>query len=245
MLLSGSIGGLESSLRHSMLHQRDNRNVFAGDAIFTQGCQIPFLQHIFFLLDSDYFLACSSLLSHPARPIQLIFNWSKYESTKINLSCFKIKSDVLLWSCNAGLHRQVRLSKARLTLYSALCFCLHSVPRKVLSCLCHVREHEHPSCMCLCRHPTCSYVGTTCYSQGWSSPRPVSLCVYSSGGLLPPDYKKDWWINNIQLSLALAHTLWGLEVSVCLRVRIDVSLCVRVHMCLHLYVCFSVLDSSV
>lgn len=34
-------------------------NVFAGDAIFTHRCQIPFLQHI--SSDSDYLLARPSL----------------------------------------------------------------------------------------------------------------------------------------------------------------------------------------
>lgn len=78
------------------------------------------------------------------------------------------------------------------------------------------------------------YVGTTCYSQGCASLRPVSLCVYSSVRLLPPDYKKDWWINNIQLSPAVSHTRKGLEV------------CRRVCACLRLYLykclCGSVCD---
>lgn len=93
--------------------------------------------------------------------------------------------------------------------------------------------HPPHVCMCLCRYPACVcaflYTGTTCYSQGWSSLRPVSLCVYSSGGLLPPDYKKDWWINNILLSLALSLTLSEALKLVCA--------CVCVCLCLTVYVC--------
>lgn len=109
----------------------------------------------------------------------------------------------------------------------------------MLSCLCCQGTDTRHMCMCLCRHPACVwaclYVGTTCYSQGWSSLRPVSLCVYSSGGLLPPDYKKDWWINNIQLSLALSlsHSLrpWSLCVftfyCVCMCLYLYMGVCVH------------------
>lgn len=49
------------------------------------------------------------------------------------------------------------------------------------------RMFAQASCMLLVQ----VYVGTTCYSQGCASLRPVSPCVYSSSRLLPPDYKKD------------------------------------------------------
>lgn len=78
------------------------------------------------------------------------------------------------------------------------------------------------------------YVGTTCYSQGCASLRPVSPSVYSLSRLLPPDYKKDWWINNMQLSPAVSHILEGLEV--CWRVR--ACSCLYLHRCL----CGSVCD---
>lgn len=96
--------------------------------------------------------------------------------------------------------------------------------------------HPPHVCMCLCRYPACVcaflYTGTTCYSQGWSSLRPVSLCVYSSGGLLPPDYKKDWWINNILLSLALSLTLSEALKLVC--ARVCVCLCLTVYVCTYM-----------
>lgn len=105
--------------------------------------------------------------------------------------------------------------------------------------------HPPHVCMCLCRYPACVcaflYTGTTCYSQGWSSLRPVSLCVYSSGGLLPPDYKKDWWINNILLSLALSLTLSEALKLVCACVCVFMSYCVCVYLyassCIRKFVC--------
>lgn len=226
MLLSGSIGGPESSLRYSVLHQRDNSKCVCRGCYFYSGMPdpIPSAHFFFFFHRLWLFLCLSSFLSHPARLIQLIFIQSKYESTKINLSCLRIKSAVLLWRCDAGLHTRGWIVK-RLSCI-VIFFCLHSVPARMLSCLCYVRAYVQcvSACACAC---ACLYVGTTCYSQGWSSLTLVSLCVYSSGGLLPPDYKKEWWINNIQLSLALAHSLWGLEVCVC----VCVCWCLVVSMC--------------
>jgi len=82
----------------------------------------------------------------------------------------------------------------------------------------------------------CLYTGTTCYSHGWISPRPVSLCVYSSGGLLPPDYKKDWWINNILLSSSPSLRPWSLctPVFVCALVLFS-RICEFVRGCVHFF----------
>ena len=244
MLPSGSVGGRGAARATRRRTEEIIANVFAGDAIFTRGCQIPFLQHISFLpfLHSDYFFCLSALLSHPARLIQLIFNRGKYESTEINLSCSGIKSAVLLWWCNGGLHTRARSSRPCLALRRAFVF-LHSQGGCCL--VFAVSGLWHPTCVCvcvcLCRHPTCVcaclYVGTTCYSQGWSSLRPVSLCVYSSGGLLPPDYKKDWWINNIQLSLALSHSLSKALKFVCVSVCVRRHLPMRVCVCVHTHAC--------
>lgn len=150
---------------------------------------------------------------HPCRPIQLIFSRRKYESTKINLSCLRIRSAVPLSRQNTGLHMLVTLLKPCLVLsFSFVLF--QSVEGR--RCVSAVRAVS-PACgemfvqasHMLFVHV---YVGTTCYSQGYTSLRPVSPCVYSSSRLLPPDYKKDWWINNIQLSPAVSHSLQGLEV---------------------------------
>ncbi len=153
------------------------------------------------------------------------------------------ESSLLLFCDGVTLVYICRLYRWNPVLYCSLLLSSFSLREDVVLSL--LSGHWHPVCVfvCLCRHPTCvcarMYVGTTCYSQGWSSLRPVSLCVYSSGGLLPPDYKKDWWINNIQLSLALSHTLWGLEVSVCLCVCVCVRVlpCVCAHMCPYMHTC--------
>lgn len=57
-----------------------------------------------------------SLPSRPSHPIQLIFSQSKYESTKINLSCLGIRSALPLWRRNGGLHSPATSPKPRLAL---------------------------------------------------------------------------------------------------------------------------------
>lgn len=107
----------------------------------------------FFFIDPDYFPACPSLLSHPARLIQLIFSQSKYENTKINLSCFRIKSAVLLLWGKCGLHMPVTSSKPCLALQSSFV-----LPQSQGGCCLvdAVRAPDTPHVgMCLCRHPTC------------------------------------------------------------------------------------------
>lgn len=95
------------------------------------------------------------LPSHPARPIQLIFSQSNYESTK--KSIYHASESSLLFFCdggNGGLHTPDILLKPVLVV---LCFCLPSVPGRMLSCLC-CQGTDTPHlcvCMCLCRHPTC------------------------------------------------------------------------------------------
>lgn len=152
MLPSGSIGGPECSLRYSALHQRDNSKCVCRGCYFYTEMPDPIPSahfFFFFFLDPDYFLACPSLLSHPARPIQLIFSQSKYESTKINLSCFRIKSAVLLWWGTYAGYIVETLS------CTVVFFCLASVPGRMLSCLCCQGTNTPHVGMCLCRHPTC------------------------------------------------------------------------------------------
>lgn len=189
--------------------------------------------------DSHYFLGRLSLPSNPSMlpnsiNIQPKKVW-KYKKKRINLSCLRIRSAVPLWRRSAGLHMLLPSLKPRLAL-SLFFLSFQSLEGRSLCVCCqdskplHVgRMFAQASCMLLVQ----VYVGTTCYSQGCASLRPVSPCVYSPSRLLPPDYKKDWWINNIQLSPAVLHTLEGLEVfrrvCVCVcasRARTYIGVCV-------------------
>lgn len=123
MLPSGSIGGPECSLRYSALRRRDNSKCVCRGCYFYAGMPDPIPSaHLslsfFFLSDPDYFLACPSppIPSRPARPIQLIFSQSKYESTK--KSIYHASESSLLFFCdggNSGLHMPVILLKPRLS----------------------------------------------------------------------------------------------------------------------------------
>lgn len=88
-----------------------------------------------------------SLPSRPSRPIQLIFSQSKYESTKINLSCLGIRSALPLCRRNGGLHFPATSLKPRLP------FPFVSFPspegRR------HVFAVGAAEPRCLCRRPAC------------------------------------------------------------------------------------------
>lgn len=190
----------------------------------------------FFLLDSWLFPVCLALLSHPACLIQLIFSQSKYESTKNQF--IMLQNQVRSSFCDFVTVVYIRrLHCGSPVLNCSLLLSSFFPERMFLIFAMSGLWHPPHVCMCLCRYPACVcaflYTGTTCYSQGWSSLRPVSLCVYSSGGLLPPDYKKDWWINNILLSLALSLTLSEALKLVCA----CVCVCVYVLLCMCVLIC--------
>lgn len=214
MLSSGSTGGAGGT-GCATLHRCDNSKRVCRGCYFYAEMPDPISSAHFFPFQTQIIssVVFPSHPIHPCRPIQLIFSWRKYESTKINLSCLRIRSAVPLSQQNTGLHMLVTLLKPCLALsFSFVLF--QSVEGR--RCVSAVRAVS-PACgemfvqasHMLFVHV---YVGTTCYSQGYASLRPVSPCVYSSSRLLPPDYKKDWWINNIQLSPAVSHSLQGLEV---------------------------------
>lgn len=155
-------------------------------------CQIPFLQHISSLFRLRLFPWSSFPPIHPSHPIQLIFSQRKYESAKINLSCLRIRSAVPLWRWIAGLHMPVTSLKPCLGLLLSFVLFQSLAGR---CCVSAVRPAS-PACGEMSVQASHMlfvhvYVGTTCYSQGCASLRPVSPCVYSSTCLLPPDYKKD------------------------------------------------------
>lgn len=224
MLSSGSIGG-GGGTACATLHRWDNsKRVCRGCYFYAEMPDpIPSAHFLPFQTQIISLAVFPSHPIHPCRPIQLIFSQRKYESTKINLSCLRIRSAVPLSQWNAGLHMPVTSLKPCLALsFSFVLF--QSLEGRC--CVSAVRAASSPACgemfvqasHMLFLHV---YVGTTCYSQGCASLRPVSPCVYSSPRLLPPNYKKDWWINNIQLSPAVSHTREVLEVRqrVCVHAR--------------------------
>lgn len=225
MLSSGSTGG--PGVQPVLLCTNAiMANVFAGDAIFNAETPEPILSaHFFPLSGLRLFPWSSSPPIHPCRPIQLIFSQRKYESTEINLSCLIIRSVPSLRQ-NAGLHMLVTLLKpCQVLSFSFVLFesleerrCVSAVRKASFAC----GEMLAQASYMLLVH---IYVGTTCYSQGCALLRPVPPSVYTSSCLLPPDYKENWWINNIQLSPAVLHTHKGLEV------------CWRMCVCSCLYLC--------
>lgn len=126
-------------------------NVFAGDAIFTQECQISFLQHFFFSFCQTLIISPPVYHSYPILPaclIQLIFSQSKYESTKKSIYHASESSLLfLLWFCNGGLHTPVRLLKPCPELQSAFVF---TYPREDVSYICYVRPLTPQMCVCVC-----------------------------------------------------------------------------------------------
>lgn len=132
MLSSGSIGG--PGVQPVLLcTDAIIANVFAGDAIFMRKCQNLFLQHISSPFRLRLFPWSSSPPIHPCCPIQLIFSQKKYESTKINLSCLRIRS-VPSSRQNAGLYMLVTPPKPCQVL--SFFFCLVSFPGRTLLCVC-------------------------------------------------------------------------------------------------------------
>lgn len=176
----------------------------------------------FFFSDSDYFSVppppFHPIPSHPARPIQLILSPSKYESAKINLSCFGIKPAVPF----------VRGGKGRFSFFFFFFFKRTTAPsakpppvsspslfvsprpwrRCCLVSFCHLsplpcfpdaRMRARVYVCVQLRVPSCRYCRRRCcvaetsrllFLQVAARRGPASPCVYSCLGLLPPDDKE-------------------------------------------------------
>lgn len=136
------------------LHRRDNSKRVCRGGYFYAEMPDPIPSAHFFPFQTPIISSPRpSLPSRPSHPIQLIFSQSKYESTKINLSCLGIRSALPLWRRNGGLHSPATSPKPSPA--AVVSFCLASVPGRTSACLCCQGSRALHVGGCLCRHPAC------------------------------------------------------------------------------------------
>lgn len=188
MLPSGSIGGPERSRRYSALHRRDNSKYVCRGCYFYTEMPDPIPSaHSFLRLRLFPRPSFPPIPSHPARPIQLIFSQSKYESTKKSIyhasgsspPFFLSRGNEPVYVCAVFIAQNPPRAPAA-------SFCLAPVPRKdvVLSLCCQGADTlPHAGVRVCAGDPTCcahAHMRGPLVIPRAAAHRGLSLCVFTA-----------------------------------------------------------------